>query len=64
MFKPARARQNPMLDHLKQQFQRLFGRALTAREEKLLELSEPLLAYEDADGKEGDSKGEDSSEAA
>lgn len=42
-FQPATSRYNYALEQLRQRFRRILRRDLTAREERLLELSEPLL---------------------
>ncbi len=45
-FKPAKSRYNAGLEQLKQTLQRVLRRSLTAREEHLLELSEPILGLD------------------
>ena len=47
-FKPV-SRYNSKLEELKQRFRRTLRRNLTAREEHLLELSEPMLGGSDLD---------------
>ena len=48
-FKPARARHNSRLESLKERLRLLLRRDLTAREEQLLELSEPILETTDVE---------------
>ncbi len=49
MFKPAKARDNPRWEQLRQQFRRILRRNLTEQEERLLELSQALLEDEQLD---------------
>jgi len=50
--KPAKARYTSALELLKQRLRRFLRRDLTAREEHLLELTEPILKNETEKGKE------------
>ena len=55
-FKPAKSRYNAGLEQLKQTLQRVLRRNLTAREEHLLELSEPILGASEPTEPENDNK--------
>ena len=48
-FEPVRSRYNRKLEELKERFRHTLRRNLTAREEQLLELSEPVLGSDPAD---------------
>lgn len=61
-FKPV-SRYNSKLEELKQRFRRTLRRNLTAREEHLLELSEPMLGSDLDDSTEPEQKRSDTEAA-